>query len=118
MHAQYDRNSPTPACGNGPCRAHTTTHGATHGKQQTTALKHGTHGKPFKPRGGCGRAKVGTNITNPDPPITERPDYEFDVYRLERLCPDPNAEEGGGTSNEILGDILIICAQVSSNNKQ
>jgi len=52
------------------------------------------------------------NITNPDPPITERPEYEFDVYRLERLCPDPDAEEGGGTSNEILGDILIICAQV------
>ena len=60
-----------------------------------------------------GESKNSNNITNPDPPITERPEYEFDVYRLERLCPDPDAEEGGGTSNEILGDILIICAQVS-----
>jgi len=45
--------------------------------------------------------------TTREPP----PDYEFDVYRLERLCPDPDADSGG-VGDAILGDILIVCAQV------
>jgi len=53
-----------------------------------------------------------TSTTIPTISTTERvppPDYEFDVYRLERICP-----EGGddGIGDAILGDILIVCAQV------
>ena len=42
--------------------------------------------------------------------MTEAPNYEFDVYRLEPMC-----KEGGeeGLGSEILGDALIVVAQVS-----
>ena len=36
-------------------------------------------------------------------------DYQFDVYRLEPMCVKGG---GGGVSDEILGDVLIACAQV------
>ena len=38
------------------------------------------------------------------------PNYEFDVYRLGPMCPEDDEE--GGLGNEILGDVLIVCAQV------
>ena len=38
------------------------------------------------------------------------PNYEFDVYALEPLCKE--GDESGGAGDEIIGDILIICAQV------
>ena len=40
------------------------------------------------------------------------PNYEFDVYALEPICDDG----GSGVSNEVIGDIMIICAQVNINN--
>ena len=41
---------------------------------------------------------------------TAAPEYEFDVYRLEPMC-----KEGGssGMGGELLGDVLIVFAQVS-----
>jgi hypothetical protein len=45
----------------------------------------------------------------PVTPSTPAPNYEFDVYRVKPLC----KEGGAGLGSEILGDALIVVAQVS-----